>query len=303
MLSHVTHQAGPSSRRPAGWLSYGLTVSASAALLAYSLHHLPPFAGHAVASIVTAVALTTLMTVIVASRPALKPRVETPVLVLSPNSELLVRGGDRDDLGFTAALHEEALPHGFFADLGPRFLRAYHRTYLDSPHGRFIVAGLEGHAIGFVAGAVDPTRHRRWLFRHHGLRLVLVGTCALAARPRAGLHFFRTRVQRYAAAWRQHRGRPSPDTSAPPARRAELSHLATSSGARGVGAGGALVRAFATSAKAAGADEVTLTTLRGPEGAGPFYRGRGWIQGEDVTFSGTVFEQWHYDLRGGVRDR
>lgn len=305
MLSYLSPQAGPSVRPPAGWLTYGLTVSASAALLTYALHHLPPLAGHAVASMVTAVAITTLITILVASRPTLKPSVEAPVLVLSPDSDLTIRDGDHDDLGFTAALHKEALPHGFFADLGPRFLRAYHRTYLDSPHGTFTVATLEGHRVGFVAGTVDPARHRGWLLRHHGLRLALIGSSALLARPRVALHFFRTRVQRYVAAWRRARRRSDPPTSAngpaAPAGLAQLSHVATSQGARGVGAGSALVRAFITSARAAGADEATLTTLRGPAGAGPFYRAQGWTRGEDVSFSGTAFEQWHYDLRDGER--
>lgn len=297
MLSFPSHSDGLSARRPVGWIFHGLVVSVSAALLTYLLHHLTPLAGHAVASVSAAVALTTVLTVWVASRSALRPRIEAPVLVLSPGAELRTEPARPEDLEFCAALHAEALPHGFFVDLGPRFLRAYHRSYLDSPHAVSMIARLGGHRIGFVVGAIDPHRHRHWLFRHHGLRLAVVGACALAVRPRAGLHFLRTRIQGYVAAWRRHRGEPGSRTE-PVTGSAQLSHVATSPGARGVGAGGALVEAFVEMAAAGGADAVSLTTLEGPGGAGPFYRSLGWTQGEVVAFKGTRFEQWHYDLRG-----
>ena len=302
MLSNPLQHTDSLGSRPGGWIAHGLAVSASAALLTYVLHHLPPLAGHAVASVGTAVALTTILTVWVASRAALRPPADTPVVVVSAEAEVAVVSAGLADVAFSAALHAEALPHGFFVDLGPGFLRAYHRTYLDSPYAVFKVASLKGHRIGFVAGAIDPARHRRWLFRRHGLRLAAIGTGALLVRPRVGLHFLRTRVQRYLAAWRRHRGQPGGRAAESTAAHAQLSHLATAPGARGVGAGAALVRAFVESARAGGADEVTLTTLRGPDGAGPFYRSQGWEQGENVAFNGIAFEQWHYEL-GRARER
>lgn len=49
--------------------------------------------------------------------------------------DLVLRYATIADLGATAQLHVEQLPAGFFPGLGPRFMRRWHRTYLDSPHG------------------------------------------------------------------------------------------------------------------------------------------------------------------------
>lgn len=271
-----------------------LAISVSAALLAYLLHHLPPFADHAAFNAVAAIALAAGLTAWVAGRQGLRPTRVAPLLVLSPESEVQVADAGGGDLDFCAELHAGALPHGFFVDLGPRFLRAYHRTFAESPHALLLVARLDGHPIGFVAGALDPAMHRRWLFRRRGLELASIGAMALIARPRVGLRFLRTRIQRYLGAWRSNRSGPLPDTR-PEAPVPHLFHVATVDGARGFGGGRALVDAFVAAADASGARSVTLTTLEGPDGAGDFYERLGWIRtAGGLVFDGRAYEQWSF---------
>ena len=182
-----------------------------------------------------------------------------------------------EHLDRAADLHLEALPHGFFADLGPRFLRAYYATFLASPHAVALAAVSGGQLLGVVVGPVRPSAHRRWVLRRRGRQLALRGLAALVVRPKVALWFIRTRVGRYISAWR--RGRAAASGSAEPGPSEEpavLSHLAVLERARGEGIGRALASAFVREVGRAGAARVVLVTLEGDAGAGRFYAREGW---------------------------
>jgi ribosomal protein S18 acetylase RimI-like enzyme len=76
--------------------------------------------------------------------------------------------------------------------------------------------------------------------------------------------------------------RPTGEASGPaPDDPAVLTHLAVHRGARGQGAGTALVEAFMVEAGRAGATRALLVTLAGDAGAGSFYKRLGWEHVED----------------------
>lgn len=188
-----------------------------------------------------------------------------------------IRPLGHDDLAFAAALHRQALPHGFFARLGPRFLARYHATFVDSPHAVALLAEHAPGPSGLVVGPVDAAAHRSWVLDERGPRLALAGLGALAVRPRVLATFLRSRLGRYSrAVW--HRLRPGRERGRAASGRpvAVLMHVAVAPHARGTGTGRALVAAFCEQVAARGAREVRLVTLGGPRGAGPFYRHLGW---------------------------
>lgn len=199
-----------------------------------------------------------------------------------------VRSLTAADLPFAAGLHVAALPHGFFARLGERFLGRYYAGYLASPHAVALLAELPGppaSRVGVLVGTLDTGLHNRWVLRHHGLRLALAGALALLARPRELRLFLRTRLLRYLRAVARARrtspaaaARPVPAAAAPVGGTpAVLTHVAVSAAGRGRGAGQALVHEFVGAARAAGRREAQLVTLAEPgSGAGAFYERLGW---------------------------
>ena len=242
-------------------------------MLGYAAHHPPaPLALPLLAPLALAVAAAVQMP------PAAPPR----VIAVRPGS-YAVHPMTLEHTHFAAELHRAALPHGFFAKLGTRFLRGYYRAFVASPYAIALVVDSDEQPLGMVVGAAQPAAHMRWVLRHQGWRLALLGATALAARPLLAARFVRTRVGRYARAWmRARRGAPAPQPAdARPT--AFLSHVAVLDGARGTGIGGALVAAFAERARAAGAERVTLTTLDGPQGAAAFYRREGWSPAGTTT--------------------
>ena len=203
------------------------------------------------------------------------------------------------DLGFTAALHAAALPHGFFAELGLRFLVVYHRAFLHSPHGLGLVAELGGAPVGMLVGTVDDTAHHRWVIRRLGPALAGRGMAALVVRPRLLLRFCRTRIRRYALGIaRRLLPLPAPaDRPRPTSGRGVLTHVAVAADARGSGAGAGLVERFVADAAAAGASELVLVTLA-DDGAAAFYERLGWRR-EDrgVERDGRWYERCSIALR------
>lgn len=206
-----------------------------------------------------------------------------------------VRTMTRRDLRAVAALHRTHLPVGFFPRLGERFLRAYHRSYLDGPHAVALVAEADGTTVGFVVGSTRVHEHGAWTVRNRGLRLALAGGTALLLRPPELWTFLTTRAGRYVRGIaRRLRPRTTPtgadastastatptsttaDTStAAPASPAVLVHVAVDDGARGLGLGAALVEAFVLACGAAGAVEVQLVTDADSPAVG-FYERLGW---------------------------
>ncbi|MCC5950440.1 MAG: hypothetical protein JJT89_18460, partial [Nitriliruptoraceae bacterium] len=106
----------------------------------------------------------------------------------------------------TAAVHA-ALLTGLFVSLGRGFLRAYHASFLSSPHAVVLVAlpvaprdGVRVTPNGFLVGTLDNEAHYRWLARARSVLLVLVAGRALIIRPRLAARVVRTRGARYARA-------------------------------------------------------------------------------------------------------
>lgn len=290
-LRRRTMKLGP-RRVPTVWS----VVAGLAALLGYGVHHLPVLRGHPTfgvalslgAAAVAAVGLGRLL-----GGP--RPSSGREIVVAGPDAGQ-VRPLQRDDLPFCAQLHLDALPHGFFARLGPRFLRAYYASFLESPHAVALLAAVRGHPAGFLVGIVDPPLHRRWVLRHRGGWLAVLGATALAIRPSVAIQFLRTRVARYIRTWRRHRpvDAPVPAGGMAPA---VLSHVAVLPGARGSGLGAQLVRSFEQAAGRAGAPRAVLTTLAGAGGASDFYVRRGWRRTHThTTPEGQHMEEWARDL-------
>src|SRR5687767_7651024 len=68
-----------------------------------------------------------------------------------PSSDVVVvRQMTAHDVAFAAALHETALPHGFFGRLGPRFLSSYYQAFVDSPHAVAFVAQSHAGPVGVI---------------------------------------------------------------------------------------------------------------------------------------------------------
>lgn len=195
---------------------------------------------------------------------------------------LRLRALEPADLAWTVPWHRAALPHNFFAGLGPRFLGAYQRTFLDSPFG--IALGVErlDEPVGFLLGASDADGHRDWTLRDRRARLALLGLGCMVAHPRELARFGRDRAVRYAralaAARRGTRGYAGP----PPPPAAVLKHVVVDPTRRRDGAGTLLVEAFVDEARRLGATRARLTTLR-DEGAEAFWERLGWVPGGVVA--------------------
>ncbi|HSK24758.1 MAG TPA: GNAT family N-acetyltransferase [Egicoccus sp.] len=199
----------------------------------------------------------------------------------------VVRPADSTDLRDTAHLHLAQLPGGFFARLGPGFLRRYHATFLTSPHAVAFVATGADEPVGFLVGTLDNRPHYRFVVKRLGLRLALRAGAAMLVRPALLWLFLRTRALRYAR-WvvryplrsRQAPAATGTGTAADAAPTiAVLTHVAVSEAAQGNGTGRALVATFLDAARAAGADEARLVTTAGGS-AERFYDRLGWIAGE-----------------------
>lgn len=291
-LRRRTPSAGPRDGSTA--VSVAL-VGLAAALLGYGVHHLPLLRGHPTVGVAAGLGIAALLATALGRRVGgTRPPDPAAVVVAAPGSGS-VRPLHRDDVRFCARLHLEALPHGFFAELGPRFLRAYYATFLESPHAVALVAAVRDHPAGVLVGIVDPALHKRWVLRYRGAWLALLGAAALGARPALAVRFLRTRLTRYASSWRRHRRGEAPQAAR--ATPAVLSHIAVLPGARGTGSGARLVRSFEAAAADAGARRAVLTTLAGEGGAGAFYARLGWSRSANhTTPDGAHLEEWTREL-------
>lgn len=289
------------AREPSVSLRQVFVLALLTATLIFVLHHLPPLSGHAILASAGVFAGAALVAALAGGILA-RGRSDSPIVVITAPGESEVRQMQEDDLDFCAELHAQALGHGFFVSLGPGFMRAYYRNFLESPHAMALTSVVKGHPVGLLVGVLQPQAHARWVLRHRGAGLALRGAAALTVRPRVAAHFVKSRLRRYASAWRRHK-RPaskqasnSQSGSAP----AVLSHMAVVPGARGAGAGRELVRSFEATSRGAGARWAILTTLAGPEGAGPFYARLGWTRhGATSNLSGVPMEQWTRTFEGG----
>jgi ribosomal protein S18 acetylase RimI-like enzyme len=189
-----------------------------------------------------------------------------------------------DDVVAAAEIHARELPHGYFAHLGRRFLRAYHRTFVTSPHAVAMVATLEDRVAGFLVGTLRTRAHWGHVLRRQGWRLLVAALEGLVRHPSTVLPLLRHRLRRYVRALARYTGLGGSDGEErrDPRRRggqrtvAVLTHVAVLPAARGHGLGAGLVEAFLEAVRQAGVREVRLVTLAGDEGASAFYERLGW---------------------------
>ena len=183
------------------------------------------------------------------------------------------------DAAWAAHLHCDALGHGFFSRLGPRFLTAYYESFVESPYAVSFIADTTSGPVGMLVGTVRNRAHYSWVLRTYGRRLFRRALASMVVRPRVLMFFLRTRLGWYLRAvvrWVTRMFTRSTATTRPSDQPAVLTHIAVDESARGSGAGAALVAAFVNDANRAGCTEAVLVTLAGPAGAGPFYRRLGW---------------------------
>lgn len=280
---------------------WGPAAALAAASLTYGLHHMPPLEDHGVSTALLVLAAAVVLSALPTALSHATER-QLPLVVAVGGRSGVVRPAGSADLAFCASLQAETLPHGFFAQLGHRFVRAYLATFLASPHAIGLVVTVREAPVGMVVGVLRPGPHARWVLRRRGVRLAVLGVAALAVRPQPALRFVRTRLGRYRRALRRAHT-PVPDASAASAGDgpAVLSHIAVAPGAQGAGFGAQLVAAFLGDVLAAGCERVVLTTLAGEAGAAGFYRRNGWHEdGEVIGFDGQRMIGFSLELPGSA---
>ena len=211
---------------------------------------------------------------------------------------MLLRVVEVRDAGRTARLHLEALPGGFFVSLGPRFLRAYHRTFLTSPAGIALLAERDGETVGFIVGTVDEATHYRHVVRRDRWSLGARGLAALMSKPELLVRFVQTRLYRYLRGMvRLSRAPVATDNEGTVrATTGVLSHMAVDAAHRGDGVGAVLLDAFVDTAKAQGARSIRLSTAANNVAAQRFYERHGWQSGGQQTDADG--QRWfHYGRR------
>jgi GNAT superfamily N-acetyltransferase len=221
-----------------------------------------------------------------------------------------VRPATPTDLAAMAAWQCRYVPDGLFPQMGERFVRRWHASFLDSPFGIALIAervDTQGaQAVGFLVGSTDQFRHIDDVVRRHRVRLALEGLLALAGRPRLGAHFVRTRARSYLTRILTPKSRRTPTAepaageplgATPDGQIAVVTAIAVDAAARGSGAGQELLNRFLEHARTAGATRAELVTLLGEGNAAPFYERLNWRPvGEHPTRDGRRARTYRYEL-------
>ncbi len=214
-----------------------------------------------------------------------------------PVTRHCVRVMELDDVSFAVRLHREVLPHGFFVELGPRFLAEYYRSYLTSPAAIALVAVADANPVGFAVGTVDRDAHYRHVVRSDRVRLAAFGVVGLVVHPRQAVRFVRTRAGRYLRGIHRFSAAPDPDECAGRLCRGVLSHLAVSPAFAGRGFGGQLVDSFTDVICAAGAPRADVATRSDNVAARCLYEGRSWcVFSELVDVAGHHWTTYRLEL-------
>lgn len=182
----------------------------------------------------------------------------------------------RGDLDAVMRLHRHFFPTNVFGRLGPRVLRTYYGTLVDGAATHCRVATSSGEVKAYLVGVLDVSAHGRDRRSRHRRQLILAGVTALLRHPVLVSVLVTGRVRRAARAWAGGRGGRDGGGAPAPRRLAVLSHVGVVASSRGRGVGDRLIKDFVRAAGAAGAEAVTLATLEGPAGAGPYYERAGW---------------------------
>jgi GNAT superfamily N-acetyltransferase len=181
-----------------------------------------------------------------------------------------------DDLEDTAHLHVSELPHGLFPQLGPGFVRRWHRAHLRSPSGVVLVACAAADVVGFLVGSVDQRANVAWMLAHQRAELAVAGGLALARRPRLAASFLHTRGRSYGRRLLRPASAPAYESGLGAGPVAVLEAIVVDPAVRGTGVGSALVEAFLAEVASAGVERVELVTKVGARGAAGFYERQGW---------------------------
>lgn len=212
------------------------------------------------------------------------------------------------DTATTARLHRRLLPHGLFPRLGPRFLRHWHGTFLDTPAATGLAVVHHGEVVAFLLASLDQRLYLHHTLRHHRRALMWRGALGLLARPHVLVRFLRTRLRAYARHLLPGSGGPS-QAGPPPGhgerrvRVAVVHAVVTSEAARGQGCARALLDVAVDSARRARAEHVALVTdVPGPDatavtGAAAMYERLGWRR-EDLRQQrdGRWVAEYRFDL-------
>ncbi|MFI9843661.1 GNAT family N-acetyltransferase [Nonomuraea sp. NPDC051941] len=199
----------------------------------------------------------------------------------SPRPAASLRVMELRDIPAVVRLHAADLPHGFFVELGERFLARYYRTFLTSPAGVALVAEVDGELAGFLVGSTDAATHHRHVIRLDRWQLARAGAVSLLVRPKLTARFVRTRIQRYARGIRRASDDGRPGT-AQRKRQGMLSHIAVDETKRRSGVGSKLVATFVEVARAHGVEHVQLQTAPDNGAAQDFYANLGWKRQDAV---------------------
>ena len=265
-----------------------IIVAFVAAGLAVALHHLPALNGHDFALVLLSIGGA--LAVALGTARLLRPAPAAPSVLVAGAGALAVQPATRTDLDLLVAVIWGALGRGFLTKLGPRFLRAYEASFIDSPHAVALVATIDGTPVGGLTGVLHPQAHARWTLRHRGVQLAFLGFGGLCTRPQLAIRFARTRLPRYVHGWR--RQRPSNGTMAAQ-EAAVIGHVAVLAGARRQRAGTRMIAEFVEIARANEVPQATLETRADERGAGQFYAAIGWKRGRlSTTADGVEMRVW-----------
>lgn len=199
------------------------------------------------------------------------------------------------DIHFVTEEHLKCFPENVMGRLGRPFLRRYYATFLDTPYGVATLAEREGRPCGFLVGILDTRAHRKLLLQRHVVPLGGTVLLGMVRHPQLASRLFARRLSLWFQ--RRCRGHHQTESQAGPNKVAVLSHVATVENRRGAGVGRALVTDFVQAAKATGADRVSLATLDGANGAGPFYDRQGWLlKARRQTFDGRWIRLYDLEL-------
>ena len=199
-----------------------------------------------------------------------------------------------EDIDQTAHLHISYLPTGFFPQLGPAFVRRWHRTFIDAPAGvALVIKDPDGQVAAFLLGTTDQHAYVRDVLHHDRLPLAWRGAAGLLSRPTLTWYFLRTRATLYALRLTKGRGRDKREpggtspagqtgvaqgktTRAPASEPIGVVHaVVTRPAMRGAGYGRLLLLRYESEVSQAGTRLSQLVT-RADGGAADFYRRLGW---------------------------
>jgi GNAT superfamily N-acetyltransferase len=219
-------------------------------------------------------------------------------LSAAPPVDLRLRTMGAEDLPFVVDEHRHHFPDGFFARLGPKFLREYYRAFLTEPGARATIAEVEGEPAGYLVGVTDPAAHRDHVLRRYGRTLVRRALASMLAHPSLAWRFVRTRLGLYARKLlRRRRPAPAGPSGGSSHATAVLTAVAVAPEAQSQGIGSALIDRFEAQVAEAGCDRLALVTAAGDDGAGPYYEHRGWeARGERQTPDGLVLTAYERDV-------